>query len=275
MTCRTATAEEVALMLDWAAAEGWNPGLDDAAAFHAADPEGFFMAEADGEAVAAISVVNHAKDFAFLGLYLCRPDFRGKGIGYALWKHALDHAGDRTVGLDGVAAQQANYARSGFVLTGATRRFEGSLDGAAHGHITPATGEDLDTLAQLDAAANGVDRPRFAAAWFAKAPDRETVVLRGLARIEGFATLRRCREGVKIGPVVADSAEDALALIRAGLGAVPAERVIIDLPAANAKLAAQLANLGFAVTFETARMYRGPAPVPGPSLQAIATMELG
>lgn len=56
---RNASLAEVALMLDWDAAEGWNPGLDDAAAFHAADPDGFFLALEDDVPVASISVVNH------------------------------------------------------------------------------------------------------------------------------------------------------------------------------------------------------------------------
>ncbi|MCB1350353.1 MAG: GNAT family N-acetyltransferase, partial [Maritimibacter sp.] len=86
---RVARADEIGTVLDWAAAEGWNPGLDDAAAFFAADPEGFFVTERDGAPVAAISVVNHAPDMAFLGLYLCRPEWRGQGIGFALWQHAL------------------------------------------------------------------------------------------------------------------------------------------------------------------------------------------
>ncbi len=33
---RTATRDELDLLIDWAAAEGWNPGLHDAEAFHAA-----------------------------------------------------------------------------------------------------------------------------------------------------------------------------------------------------------------------------------------------
>ncbi|MCB1342521.1 MAG: GNAT family N-acetyltransferase [Pseudooceanicola sp.] len=275
MTFRTADADEIALMLDWAADEGWNPGLDDAAAFRAADPDGFFVAEVDGEPVAAISVVNHSDSFAFLGLYLCRPDCRGKGIGYGLWKHALEHAGHRTVGLDGVAAQQENYARSGFVSCGATRRFEGRLEGAAHGRVTLATPGDLDALIQRDAAANGFTRRRFAAAWFAPSDNRETHILRDATRIAGFATVRRCREGAKIGPIVANSAEDAVTLARASLGSLSADRAIMDLPSANAPLAARLENLGFSVSFETARMYRGPAPEGDPTLQAIATMELG
>ena len=45
---RTMTPDDLRTVLDWAAAEGWNPGHDDATAFHAADPEGFFVAEEDG-----------------------------------------------------------------------------------------------------------------------------------------------------------------------------------------------------------------------------------
>ena len=50
----TADAAGVALLVDWAAAEGWNPGLDDAAAFRSADPDGFLIATVDGEAVGGV-----------------------------------------------------------------------------------------------------------------------------------------------------------------------------------------------------------------------------
>ena len=36
---RSMKPEEIDLALDWAAAEGWNPGLHDAVPFRAADPE--------------------------------------------------------------------------------------------------------------------------------------------------------------------------------------------------------------------------------------------
>ena len=49
--------------LDWAATEGWNPGLDDAAAFQAADPDGFLGAFVDGEMVAGISAVAYDDRF--------------------------------------------------------------------------------------------------------------------------------------------------------------------------------------------------------------------
>jgi len=272
---RPARAEELPLILDWAAAEGWNPGRDDAAAFHAADPAGFFVAERDGRPVAAISVVNHSDAFAFLGLYLCLPAWRGRGIGHALWTQALDHAGARTIGLDGVAAQQDNYAGSGFVRAGATLRFEGALAAEPAADIRPASPGDGAALAALDAAANGVERPRFLAAWVTPTATRRTLVLDAGAGPAGFATVRRCRAGVKIGPVVAADHAAGLRLARAALAALPSETAIVDVPQANRPMIAALTALGFRETFATARMYRGPAPAGSTMLQAIATMELG
>src|SRR6478752_1847342 len=124
-TIRTMTREDLALVLDWAAAEGWNPGLGDADAFLAADPDGFLMAFVGEEPAAAISVVRYGEAFAFLGLYIAAPAFRGRGVGWRIWQAGLALAGDRTVGLDGVVAQQENYAKSGFALAHCNVRYEG------------------------------------------------------------------------------------------------------------------------------------------------------
>ena len=270
MTPRRATPDEIALLLDWAAAEGWNPGLDDAAAFHAADPEGFFVAEVDGAPVAAISVVNHSAEQSFLGLYLCRPAHRGRGVGYALWQYALRHAGDRTIGLDGVPAQQANYARSGFVKTGSTLRHLCTPTGAAS--LREAGPADLADCVARDAAITGHARPAFAAGWFAPAPTRRTL----LDGQGGQVTIRLCREDAKIGPLYADTAEQAAALVAGAARHVGAARVYVDLPETTPQ-AAQLANmLDARETFRTARMYRGTPPIPDTARQfGIATMELG
>lgn len=271
MMIRPMTLADLALALDWAAAEGWNPGLDDAAPFFATDPDGFFVAVVDGWPVAAISVVNHSADYAFLGLYLCHPDWRGKGIGFALWTHALQHAGGRTVGLDGVAAQEANYARSRFHRTGSTVRLQGRVrqgDTATR----PMHPTDFAHLQSMDRIANGITRTRFLAAWLAPTDTRATVVADDGT---GWATARLCRDGCKVGPVIAPDAATALRLITAAADAVHASSVIVDIPEANAELITALHDLRFVETFRTARMYRGTAPVSGASLQAVATLELG
>ena len=39
---RNLTRSELDMAVQWAADEGWNPGLQDAGAFWAQDPQGFF-----------------------------------------------------------------------------------------------------------------------------------------------------------------------------------------------------------------------------------------
>ncbi|EIE52729.1 acetyltransferase [Salipiger aestuarii] len=265
-----ASEQELAQVLDWAADEGWNPGLSDAAAFLAADPGGFFAASHGPDPVAAIAVVNHSDDMAFLGLYLCRAAYRGRGIGYDLWRHALAHAGARTVGLDGVAAQQDNYARSGFVRAGATRRFEGSLEPARDGAVSLLRPGDFDAVSALDARACGYARPAFLRAWLDGTRDRVSV-----RSDTGFATARLCGDGIKIGPIVAPTPGAALTLARAALAELPAGTAIVDLPDHATGFEALLRAAGFVETFATARMYRGAAPGTSASQHAIATMELG
>lgn len=267
---------ELETVLDWAADEGWNPGLADAAAFHAADPNGFFVAKLDDKPVAAISVVNHGPRDAFLGLYLCRPEWRGKGIGLATWTRALEHAGDRSVGLDGVPAQEANYRASGFVRVGASLRHEGRWPAGHSTSIRSLGPNDLPALQEMDTHAGGIARPDFLTAWLSPEDGlRETRVLVRDGGIAGFATWRACRDGTKIGPVIAPDTAAALDLIGDIAARRPDGPLIIDLPEANTALRAELEGAGFQVPFSTARMYRGHVPTTTPALQAIATMELG
>ncbi|MEM9796680.1 MAG: GNAT family N-acetyltransferase [Pseudomonadota bacterium] len=274
---RRMTRPELDVVLDWAAAEGWNPGLDDADAFWAADPDGFFVMEEDGAPVAAISVVNHSDTFAFLGLYICRPSHRGRGIGYALWTHALDHAGTRTVGLDGVVAQQENYRRSGFVNAGATLRFVGNPSGAISGSVRAMLPADREAVVALEAAASGWEKPRYMRAWLDGTPSRRTYVMARDGICTGAATVRACREGAKIGPLVAGDVDEAWTLV-AHLAATTGGPITIDVPAQAHAMVRRLESDGMEMTFETARMYRGPmATAPrGPSMiYGVGSLELG
>src|SRR5215471_9005390 len=107
---------DLAIALGWAAAEGWNAGLNDAHCFYAADQEGFLVGELDGAPIGCVSAVRYGLGFGFLGLYIVKAEHRGQGFGLRLWRAAMNRLGDRVVGLDGVVAQQENYRKSGFQL---------------------------------------------------------------------------------------------------------------------------------------------------------------
>lgn len=273
---RNATLSELAGILDWAAQEGWNPGLDDAAAFFAADSEGFFVACDGDQPVGAVSVVNHSADFAFLGLYLVVPERRGEGLGLALWRHAMVHAGKRVVGLDGVPDQQGNYVKSGFVKAGGTTRYSGDIPGRAHGDIAHATSRDIAELIDREAGASGTRKPAYLGAWFTATATRLTLVDRGKDGMHGFCTVRKCAKGVKIGPLVARDKESAQRLLEHAAQVFDGP-VILDVPDASRDLAILCQSYSLSPSFETARMYRGEAPK-APNLLpyfAVTSLELG
>ena len=271
---RTAQLADLATVLDWAAAEGWNPGIGDAATFFAADAEGFFVATDSGVPVAAISVVNHNDTFAFLGLYIVQPAYRGRGIGLNLWNHALAHAGTRTVGLDGVPDQQANYAASGFAHAGGTTRFAGTVAAETSPLIRLATPADRTALIAAEAAASGTEKPAYLTAWYTSSDLRQTLVLERAEKIASHCTVRKCRAGAKIGPLLARDATDAEALIKHAAGLYDGE-VIIDVPATSAGLTDLCERLSLTPGFETARMYRGPFTGGTDAFFAVTSLELG
>ncbi|MDP1981954.1 MAG: GNAT family N-acetyltransferase, partial [Sulfuritalea sp.] len=110
LTLRTMSREEFSLAIDWAAREGWNPGLHDAAPFWAADPGGYLIGLVDGEPVAVISAVRYGEHFGFIGFYIVKPGLRGKGHGLAIWQAAIRQLQGRTAGLDGVISVRSTIS---------------------------------------------------------------------------------------------------------------------------------------------------------------------
>ena len=258
---RNLRPEEITLAVDWAAAEGWNPGLSDAACFAAPDAQGFFVGEIDGEPVATVSCVNYDDRFAFLGFYIVRERLRGRGHGVRIWNAAIAHAGARVIGLDGVVAQQDNYGKSGFQLAYANIRYGGIV--AVPGK-PPADVVALDTIPFAlveadDATVFPARRSAFLRAWITTSGHVGRALVRD-GKLAAWGVMRPCRTGCKIGPLVADDRAAAEAIVRALLASADIGEVFLDVPAVNREAIALAEALGLKPVLETARMYTGPIP---------------
>ncbi len=254
LTVRRMTQADLRLALDWAAEENWNPGLRDAECFYAADPEGFFIGEIDGEPVGSISAVRYGADFGFLGLYIVRQPFRGRGFGLKLWRRAMDHFGERNVGLDGVVAQQANYRKSGFRFAYRNIRHRGEGRAADPGGLVDLASIAFAEVARYDATAFPAPRPDFLEGWIAQ-DGAVGVAATESGDLVGYGLMRPCREGFKVGPLLADDPEIADRLLRgleARAGGAP---VFLDSPDSNPAALALARRHGMTRVFETARMY--------------------
>lgn len=274
---RTMRPDEIALAAEWAAVEGWNPGLADAACFATVDPDGFLVGELDGEAAATISCVNYDARFAFLGFYIVRADLRGRGYGLQIWNAAVAHAGGRVIGLDGVVAQQDNYRKSGFQLAYANIRFGGvvAASAAPPAGIVALRDVPLAMIEASDATVFPAPRSQFLRAWIG-APGHVGCALMRDGRLTGWGVIRPCRSGRKIGPLVADDRAAAEAVLSALLAQTGGGEIFLDVPAVNREAVALAQSLGLAPVFETARMYTGAIPsLRLASVFGVTTFELG
>lgn len=279
LTIRPMRPEDLTLALDWAAAEGWNPGLADAACFFAADPAGFLIGEIAGEPIGCISAVRYGSDFGFIGFYLIRPGFRGQGYGWALWQAGMRHLAGRVIGLDGVVAQQENYRRSGFALLHRNIRYGAAtpIMPLVPSGPAPVLAASLPfaLIAAYDRHFFPAGREAFLQAWLT-APGHIALALPDAGVLKGLAVLRPCREGAKIGPLFAESPAHARALFAALLAQAPKGPVFLDLPEPNADARAMAESAGMTPAFETARMYAGQAPaLPLEKIYGITSFELG
>ena len=273
------SAGDLAMAFDWAAREGWNPGVQDWCAFQAMDPEGFLMGFQGDRPVSCISVVRYGTDFGFLGFYIAIPEARGTGCGIEIWRAGMARLAGRNVGLDGVVAQQDNYRKSGFRFAYRDVRFSGTAAAdeamARDPMLVEATSLPFDRLAAYDRRFFPGPRDAFLALWIGL-PGFVSLAAVSDGAVVGFGVARPCREGYKIGPLYGDTPAIAERLARALCHRVAPAPIAIDVPEINPAAPDLARSLGLAPAFQTARMYTGPDPaIDTAGMYAVTSLELG
>lgn len=285
MEIRTADADQMLFLQEWALREGWGAGRGDVETFYAADPEGFLIAWHGDRPVGSISAVRYDDSYSFVGYYIVDPALRGRGIGHALFDAALERVGPAASGLDGVQEQVSTYASLGYAPAHLTTRYVGSaaiLSAALAaramlvGYVAPG---DVEGIIEYDALHAPARRESFVRAWLAPGSPRTSYVIGRGHDIHGCATVRpMIGGGSRIGPLFADTEQAALGLLAAC--AVTAmswgEEIAIDIPAPNTAATAIAESLGMAPRFACTRMYRGEVrPLPLEQIWGSTSFELG
>lgn len=277
-TIRTMTRPEVEIAIAWATAEGWNPGVYDAESFYAADTGGFLVGMLGDEPIATISAVKYGDSFGFLGFYIVKPGSRGQGYGIRIWNAALASLQGRTIGLDGVVAEQEKYRKAGFALAYRNLRYQGT----GGGHLTTDPGIvtlstiPFETVCVYDKPFFPDARIQFLKRWLDQPQSTALGILQG-GTLAGYGVIRVCHTGHKIGPLFADSPELAERLFQALQAHAPqGTPIFLDTPAVNPAAVELAERHKMTISFETARMYQGPSPdLPLDRLFGVTSFELG
>jgi GNAT superfamily N-acetyltransferase len=275
---RNMTRKELDIVVEWAAKEGWNPGIHDAGCYYTADPTGFLIGLLDDEPIATISAVRYGESFGFLGFYIVKPEYRGKGYGIRIWNAAMKYLEGRNIGLDGVVAEQDKYQRSGFKPAHRSIRYKG------RGGVTLPECIEIVNLASLPfEAVDSYNRPffpeprtQFLKCWINQ-PDGAALGIMQNGKLTGYSVLRKCRSGYKIGPLFADDPVLAESLYLALCSMIkPSESVYLDVPEANPSAVELAEHYNMKAVFETARMYTGQEPdISLPRIFGVTSFEVG
>ncbi|MDQ4036728.1 MAG: GNAT family N-acetyltransferase [Chloroflexota bacterium] len=198
----------------------------------------------------------------FVGNMVVDADHRRRGIGAAVLQAVIEFLEGRgVVRLELYATSDGRplYERHGFTSAGPSLVAgvpRGSLPGVAGGSVHEAASEDMPDLAAYDAPRFGGDRSTLLRRMLDD-PDRPVLVARARDRIIGYGWLRP--DGERLGPLVADTPDIAIGLMVEAFRRMPsAERLSLNLPAANRAGADRLAKLGAELEPWDGRMARGP-----------------
>ena len=278
---RNMRREELDVLVDWAALEGWSPGLMDAEIFWATDPEGFIAAELDGEMIGGGSIVSYDGRYGFMGFFIIHPDHRGRGLGNRLWHERQQMLIRRlqapaVIGMDGVFDMQAYYAKGGFEFSGRDLRYEGvGQSFPVPDGITELSELPFEEIEAYDRGHFPAPRAGFLRLWLDQ-PGAFALGSTNDGRLAGFGIMRPCRKGYKIGPLFADSPAVAEDLFKALSTQVPGEVIFLDVPENNQAAVEMAQRHNMEEVFGCAKMYFGPKPkLPEQEIFGVTTFELG
>ena len=247
---------------------GWNQTEADWRRFLALEPTGCFVAEDDGEACGTATTCVFGS-VAWIAMVLVAESRRGKGIGTALMRHALEYLDGRgvpSVRLDATPAGRPLYERLGFVAEyevvrwGGTPRIE-----IGEARAQPYHEDWLEPIAELDAEATGADRTRLLAALGREFPETSYFTT-NRGEVTAFLTARPGERAWQIGPCVANRERDARALLTLALAIRAGEPVIVDVPRDHEAATAIVQAAGLAELRGFTRMCRGEPVIDHPEM---------
>jgi hypothetical protein len=277
---RAEAADLATVHIPWMRAAGWNPGRHDAETFVCADPEGFFVGELDGQPIASLSAVRYDASFGFMGCYLVREEFHGRGYGLAIHEAGRAHLEGCTEGGDGVLANVEKYKQIGRVYAYRNARYQGSKQAVGWRGgpgVVDLREVPLEWVAELDRACFPASREGFLAAWINQGEAHGVAIRDRRTELSGYGVIRQCFAGWKIGPLFAKDAGTAEAILGSLVEKIPSgDAFVLDVAEPNVQALELVARHGMQEVFATARMYTGTAPkVNLDWVYGVTTFELG
>ncbi|SMF30904.1 Acetyltransferase (GNAT) family protein [Tistlia consotensis] len=225
--------------------------------------EGFVARDEIGRILGSAMWFPMGERLASIGMVITSPRLQDQGAGRWLMDHILERVGARGKVLNATKAAYRLYLSMGFEPRQTVYQYNGVVTALPDG---PAAArrlreEDAGTIVALDAAAYGASRsPVFERIL----PVSEGTVIERAGRVCAFALCREFGRGHVVGPVVAETEEDAITVIRPHVAAFKGRFLRMDTRAEDGPLRRFLEASGIPLYDTVTTMTRGEVPPPGP-----------
>ncbi|MFC6354968.1 GNAT family N-acetyltransferase [Luethyella okanaganae] len=217
------------------------------------------------DSLVGTTAVTRFEGVAAIGMVLVAKSHAGRGLGRALMEHAIAADADAVFILNATEFGQPLYSKLGFVTVGMTHThvgvFGAAVESAATDTVTRVVGVgEVPSLVELDAAVVGARRASLIERLFGYADEIRVVERDG--ETTGFAARWSNIDNTQIGPIVAESEDDAKALIN-DLAAGAGGPVRLDLDGRHPRLRAWASEHGVAPLHSSTLMVKNAASFPG------------
>jgi GNAT superfamily N-acetyltransferase len=262
ISIREMTPADIDAGLRLCRASGWNQTESDWLFFLTIAPHGALVAEENGCVIATTATLPYGP-FTWISMVLVDPAARGRGVATTLLQLALGLVDNHAVArLDATPSGEPIYRALGFVSDVRLARWSidvGSSPIARPIGPRPLTVGDWAAVHEIDVRAFGASRAALLHRLADEAPEYARVLFdRGV--LAGYLFGRHGHNREQLGPLVADSDETAVVLLRACLAEHPDRAFFIDVPDGREAWTRTLATLGFQIQRPFVRMHRGRFP---------------
>ena len=264
ISVRAWTEDDIEYVAKSIAREKWGHTRRDVERCWRWEPEGCFIAESQCGPLGHVSTICYGK-LAWIGLLIVGPEKRGKGIGTALMRKALEYL--QQVGAETIRLEAEEIAAPLYRSLGFSEEFD-SLRFTRRNHcphielsekeIAKMHSEDVERLTALDSRYFGSLRLRVLKKLFEDYPSHCFVANDG-QKLAGYIMARKIQDAFWIGPWVCENSTLSRKLLEACMSSIEDENTELRLgfPSPNENMAALAKSKGFEFTGRSLRMVFG------------------
>lgn len=253
--------EDFSFAVELANNMNWNMATEDFEFMVSLEPDGCFVL-LDGVGRVGIATCVSYGEVGWFGNLVVKEEYRNKGAGSILLKHAVDYLhvkGVRTIGLYAYPHLVGFYGSWGFRSDGDFSVLHAERLGLIAARILPVVGRgQFSALGKFDSLCFGGDRRRLLQSIIFEEGNLSYYISEG-AEIVGYVAATVYEKVAWVGPLIchASRRDVALLLVKAVLSRLGGKSIYMVVPKKDVILLEAFLSLGFREDFFVSRMFLG------------------